>query len=341
MHLLRFDYLACKVTAPVDPHEWVQLAYVGKFHGHPMGDFEITADHITAMVANFKADPRGRVVVDYEHQTLWSRDNGRPAPAAGWLVECEARDVNTTLWGKIEWTESASTSIRAGEYSYLSPVIQWKHIDRMSGTSAGTRLHSVALTNTPFLDRLPAVAATDTAPMNPELLQMLGLSEADSGKALTALQRLVRLAKVGEHALSTAKLNPELDATAACAALTPILGHAGYIAQGAHDDVVRQLSEAKSGATVEQLLGEAREKGVIVPATETWARDFARRDSAGFKTWLSAAPRVGPEPAKTRTNTNSAESQAIALSETDKSVMASLGLTEDQFRKALAARKEA
>lgn len=62
------------------------------------------------------------LVIDYEHQTLNSRENGRAAPAAGWIRSVQWRR-GEGLFASVEWTATAKTLISAGEYRYISPVI--------------------------------------------------------------------------------------------------------------------------------------------------------------------------------------------------------------------------
>ncbi|WP_051298708.1 phage protease [Marinobacterium litorale] len=93
------------------------------------------------------------LVVDYEHQTLLSEENGKPAPAAGWFKEIEWRE-GSGLWIKPTWTPRAKGYIQNGEYRYLSAVFPY---DKKTGVPVS--LHSAALVNKPGLDGLTAVAS--------------------------------------------------------------------------------------------------------------------------------------------------------------------------------------
>ena len=109
------------------------------------------------------ADAReARPVVDYEHQSIRARENGQPAPAAGW-IQALAYFPGRGLFSKVEWTERARDLIKTGEYRYISPFFEFDNT-----TGAVQRLINAALTNTPALDGLMAVAAS------------LNLSNADS-----------------------------------------------------------------------------------------------------------------------------------------------------------------
>lgn len=95
-----------------------------------------------------------RPVVDYEHQSIRTRENGQPAPAAGW-IQSLAYFPGKGLFAKVEWTDRARDLIKTGEYRYISPFFEFDN-----KTGAVRRLISAALTNTPALDGLMAVAAT-------------------------------------------------------------------------------------------------------------------------------------------------------------------------------------
>ena len=90
------------------------------------------------------------IVVDYEHQTIQSAQNGQPAPAAGWLLAggfVWQPDVGVVATD-IRWTTSAADMIQEGEYRFISPVFSY------SPDGIPQTLMSVALTNTPALTTL-------------------------------------------------------------------------------------------------------------------------------------------------------------------------------------------
>ena len=129
----------------------------GNLKGVTAKAWRLTPEDADALLALWRqrATP---VVVDYEHQTHLSRENGQPAPAAGWITALEATPEG--LFASVEWTDKARAHIRAGEYRYISPVFAF---DRQSG--AVLRLICAALTNHPALDGMDAASAkTHTTP---------------------------------------------------------------------------------------------------------------------------------------------------------------------------------
>lgn len=67
------------------------------------------------------------------------------------------------LWGWYEPTDRARHLIENREYRYISPAINWAGRDKSTGKIDGTTLTSVALTNRPFLEELPAIRLSDPA----------------------------------------------------------------------------------------------------------------------------------------------------------------------------------
>jgi phage I-like protein len=140
----------------------IDMAVVGKWEGHQNGAFEITAADLQQIKTNFE-NQKVKVVIDYEHATLW----GGKAPAAGWVVALEVE--GDKLIGEVEWTQSAIEHIKqeVPEYRYISPVLDPHTIDQVTGEDIGWSLHSAALTNKPFLEELGEIKAAKNQP-NPK-----------------------------------------------------------------------------------------------------------------------------------------------------------------------------
>ena len=66
----------------------------------------------------------------------------------------ELRGGGQELWGRVLWTTEAAGAIARREYRYLSPVFRFDRPDRLTGAPVPLQMHSVALTNTPFLTEL-------------------------------------------------------------------------------------------------------------------------------------------------------------------------------------------
>jgi hypothetical protein len=136
----------------------VQLLPAGTFRardGRPAGVYAWRIDREIAqrVIERFQAAKNPRVI-DYEHQTLNSAENGQPAPAAGWFTGMEWVDGVGLFAVGVMWTERAKAMIRSNEYRYISPVFRFdKH------TGEVLEIINAALTNVPALDGMLEVAA--------------------------------------------------------------------------------------------------------------------------------------------------------------------------------------
>lgn len=148
--------ITLKNNIEVSTTDWQKIGVPGKWDGHPTGTFTMDEASFAQMVANYQ-DAQIDIVVDYEHQTLW----GGEAPAAGWILKepISLKVENGELYAKFDWTDRAKAYIMAREYRYLSPVFAPNTISQKDASNIGWTLHSVALTNKPFLEELDEVTA--------------------------------------------------------------------------------------------------------------------------------------------------------------------------------------
>lgn len=92
------------------------------------------------------------LVIDYEHQTLNSQINGKPAPAAGWFKEIKYKE-GSGFFITPEWTANAARMISESEYKFISPVFRYN-----SDTGEILQVLHAALTNDPAIDDMQAVS---------------------------------------------------------------------------------------------------------------------------------------------------------------------------------------
>ena len=142
----------------------VQLLPDGSFAARDGRPASMTKGALTAwcldadIAAPVVADAQARetpLVIDYEHQTLKAKENGKPAPAAGW-IDAVTYLPGRGLFAAVTWTERARAYITAKEYLFISPVFSFD-----AATGAVLRIISAALTNTPALDGMCVVAAVE------------------------------------------------------------------------------------------------------------------------------------------------------------------------------------
>ena len=123
---------------------------------------EITRAMLAEVVANFRKRDTGEVPIDYDHSIETAAGNGEAVPAAGWIKSIDdAPDREGILWGSVQWTPKAARMIEAGEYKYISPVIDPNVRDNKNGDAKGWTLTSAALTNQPALQGMPALVLSE------------------------------------------------------------------------------------------------------------------------------------------------------------------------------------
>ncbi len=327
---------------------------------------------IAAPLAALVAARETPLAVDYEHQLLLAKQNGKPAPASGW-IERVGYVPGRGLFAAVSWTAKAREHISADEYRYISPVFRFD-----KATGAVLEILSVALTNNPALDGMDAVAlaalfpsalaATATPIINEEdsmdeLLERLRwmlnlpitagpdeikaeldklkamLSGGDAAAASVDLLALFTGQKEKDEQLAalTAQVaglseNPDPAKFAPVAALTAL--------QQANAELKAQVAElacAGKQGQVDALVQAALADGRLTPALEGWARELGAKDEAALSAFLTAA---APVAALASMQTSSLPGGAppasgtVALTTEEAYAAEQLGMSHDEFKKA-------
>lgn len=364
-----------------NPPEWVQLLPLGaSIHArdgrgpYVLPDIQAARSVIAATMAHQSG---ADLPIDYDHQIIWSRDNGRPAPASGWIKELEARADG--IWGRVEWTAEAADLLRNKAYRYLSPVF----MHTQDGTV--TRLACAALTNIPNLEltalasqlpggetavkpedflkqlagvfKLPGSATAEQLAAHAQklvvelaaLAKALGLpDESDAEKLAAHAQKLVETFKTGLAAVGKAVGAPDGATIEQIAAHAQKLGKPGEKrADGAPDPSqwvpmsqftsVNDRLKVLEGERVAELVEDAIKGGKIPPANRDWAKAYASKDEAGFKEFLKNAVPVVTPGAS---GPSGQPQGGDGLSPEDMAVCSQLGLSAEDFKKTRALEKE-
>lgn len=328
--------------------------------------WRMDADIATA-VAALVAARETPLPVDYEHQLLLAKQNGKPAPASGW-ISAVSYVPGRGLFAAVSWTANARQHISADEYRYISPVFRFDQ-----ATGAVLEILSVALTNNPALDGMDAVAlaalfptataATLTAHEEDhmdELLErlrwMLNLpitagpdeikAELDKLKAMitgddaaAASVDLLALLKGKDEAIASLTTKTE---TPDPAKFAPVAALASL--QQANTELKAQVAALASGAQatkVDTLIQAALANGRLTAGLEGWARALGAKDEAALTAYLSAS---APVAALTTMQTTAAfaglpggqppASGTAALSAEEVYVANQLGMTHEEFKTA-------
>lgn len=133
----RIIQLMAEVSGKDQPKTWETLTRTGKFYHPVYGDFEITKQHLTEMVNNFKANTYGqKLFIDVQHRD----DHGAAA---------EILDVKTNgnrLQVLLEWTEEGRKQVKEKGRRYLS-IEYHEHYKPNEYNEAGERPnHGAVLT---------------------------------------------------------------------------------------------------------------------------------------------------------------------------------------------------
>ena len=246
------------------------------------------------------------LVIDYEHATVDSEESFQKAPAAGWVKALEYVP-GQGLFAAVEWTDTARQEIETRQYKYFSPTV---FIDKK--TRRVYKLHSVALTNRPA-----------TRYQRELLAASLGLlSHARKGKQmeLKALKAAliaagVKLAEDANDDLILAATVEFIGAVKAAPSLEAVAAKLGLDKGATCEVVVAKVSELLTNvpateykavtARLESLENQTKDwvshelvacaidSAKLNPNDEkqmAWARNYAKADQAGFKSWSDSAP---------------------------------------------------
>lgn len=249
-------------------------------------------DHVAAWLKTRGND----VVIDYEHQTL----SGDRAPAAGWIPEIRW-NPERGIEARCNWTDEAAAYIEKGEYRYFSPVFGVRQSDQRV-----VNLHSVALTNAPKTNHLnPILAKLGSEDERSSDMQFLEKLIAKLGLAADATEEMVIEAIAKMQAKPPETKEVEVVAKDVLAALdltegdtSTVVASIHALKQGSKGMVPREefdrLQEKIAGQEAETVVAKAMKAGKITPDQKDWATEYAKRDKAGFETFVAKAPVVIP-----------------------------------------------
>lgn len=291
------------------------------------------------------------LVVDYEHATLKSAENGRPNPAAGWIRRC-VWDDEQGLMGEVQWTDRARQMIADKEYRYLSPVLIYDEAGNVRG------LHSAALTNAPALDGMALAELSrqnfpdqpptkKEASMNKEaLIKLFGLpADADDAAveaAVAAWQDKTGGKTLDEYLAEAAKPAGKQD--------VPSDGkEAGQdtdkgVKDAAADGEVaelkqqlaalsRQVNALQTAGDSEKLIIAALSDGRLLPHQEAAARKLAAQDPESFQYLIQGSLKLAAL-SSTQTGGKAAGTQAAVLSDIERAAADACGLSYEDYAKA-------
>ncbi|MBK1868263.1 phage protease [Aestuariivirga sp. YIM B02566] len=287
-------------------------------------------DRPDVVVANFNSGGLD-LPFDFEHGSEKRAPLGEFVPAAGWIVDVANREG--AIWARVQWTERGRSAIEAKEVRYVSPAF---HHELETGRIVS--LSSAALCLSPAISSLPAIASRQN-PQEKEndemdrkaLCQKLGLAEnATDADIAAAIGTLQQKATASASQVDLAQYVPRADYDA-------VLADRNNLQTSIASRQAADLT-TEGTALVEQAIKDAK----IAPASKGFYLSLcsSREGIDKLKAFIASAPTVVPTTIGEDTGD---KGTAKALTSQQKKIAASLGISEEDFAKDLAAdaKKEA
>ena len=244
------------------------------------------------------------IVIDYEHQGEFSKFNGKPAPAAGWIKRVFAR--RGEVWGEVEWTARAAEMIKAREYRYISPVF-----DHTRASRVVKRITGAALVNDPalYMRAIARANANQEETMDlAKLRKALNLADdAGDDAILQAAAKAVKAGGVADTALAGLKAVAKAaglgdDATAADIETAVAKARSGgdpdparFVPREEYDKAVARVTSIETERATEKAtaaVDAAVKAGKVSPGQREWAEAYAKRDAEDFAEFVKNAPAI-------------------------------------------------
>lgn len=266
------------------------------------GSVVLDEESASEMMAAYK-DHGIDLVIDYEHQTFNSEENGQSAPAAGWYKPEVRQDG---IWATaVQWTERAREYLKSREYRYFSPsaLLDVK-------TRRPTQLLPMALTNWPATKQIEPLVAKNEINGEREMksvLSALGLkADVEEVEAFSAVSKLRDFEK---SVLMITNANSTADAVGVLTALKLKAEKA--------DDYAQELAKLKS-STVEKEKAALIDQAILNGIAPAKRAELETLELGSLKLCLSLLPTV--------------KAPAIELKEDNIERASDHGLTKSQLK---------
>jgi phage I-like protein len=253
------------------------------------GPWTLTAESAAKVIAKV-ARRINDMPIDYEHQTLLSAQNGKPAPAAGWIKPNSLHfdPAKGLLSTGFKWTDTAAAAIAADEYRYLSPVFSY---DKNTGEVLD--LINVALVNAPAIDGMDAVtvaaASFYSQPDEDPSVAVISKLKKNLGLADNATDEELTQAVAALKAKADASDSKDTEIAALKAQSPDPAKYAPVAALTAMQTELAALKAKDIERDVNDLITPALADGRLLPAQEQWARDLGKSNLAALKSFVDSA----------------------------------------------------
>jgi len=315
---------AIEIPGEGDRPEWIRLLQTGEYLNHPDGAHEVTREHLEEMIENFERVETD-LLVDKDHDSVFMGDTR----AAGWVMEVELREDG--LYGRWpEWTPWGEELVGSREYRYLSPVYSLTS-EAKDGTPQGAKLHSVSLTNIPYMDtgEVDAISSnardddspssdpddTDRPMERDELIDLLDLDEDATDEEIR--EALIDL-KNGEDEPEADPSDTDESEPDPSDSDEPEDEEEQELEEVVNSlrSEIQELKEQREEDRAEQLVNSAIDDGKIAPAEKYVWLNSARSDFEGTKEKLDAKDEGSAMPAGVDTGDGEGASDDDLISNT-------------------------
>lgn len=315
--VLAFQISADAVTGASAP-EWV--------HIFPLGPVVATNDGRAfrisdpARLASSIMAGTMPVLVDYDHRSYYDASLNGETLAAGWCTAVEARSDG--IWARVEWTPAANRAVIEREYRFISPEFS---VDRDSGEVVA--LAAISLVNRPAFTMTALARST---PQRGEddmraIAAALGLPEDADEAAILAAINTTTTELASARTPPADRFVPRADYDTALARAT-----AAETALAARDEAART-------AEVETVIAAAVAEGKIAPASKPHYLALAATPE-GFE---QVKQLCGTLPKVVADLPPGVQAAGGTMTPAEKHIAACMGLSDEQFIAARAARAAA
>lgn len=254
---------------------WTVIFPRGEWYGPNLqpigGSINLTDDVFAEMVANWKAAGSPALPIYWHHppppDEVPPEKREEVYRAAGWMEDFRVTEAG--LEARTTWSQPAQARLDADEYRFISPEWQPRSLDRRTGKATGWTVTAAALTDSPFFNEMPRVAAA--APThNPQagdepkgstmdkkmICQWLGMPEDAADEEVMAALKVKCTATAPSEEKLTAALKGLESAASETAKLTARVAEleaekvkaAAAIAERDFEDVIKAgLAEGRAG----------------------------------------------------------------------------------------------
>lgn len=225
--VLRGGFVAGALAKPGTEPKWNTIFPRGTWHGPNFakmgGSFTVDEAFMSEVVSNWEASGKPRIPVRWGHEHMKAGATPELKRAldrkAGNVIDL--RITAAGLEGLTDWNQEGAADVSGGTFDGWSAEWWPKHVNRLTGETRGWYLSGVALTNEPYFELLPRIAASLVEPTNhPQHNEGNTMNEAELNQlraslglaANTPVAEVLKAASKAGTALTASATQPDTSA---------------------------------------------------------------------------------------------------------------------------------